>query len=201
MENTKETNFSVTRESLFEVNESSLISAALKGNLDAFNQLVLSYQDRIFALALRILGDEDSAEDITQNTFLTAFLNLPRFRNGSFRSWLYRVTINACYDQFRHRKRHPMLSLEYEDKAEERLFPLYDLPETGTLPEKEYEKHELEQALQRALNQLDADQRAVIVLVDIQDVDYQEAAQILGVPIGTIKSRVARARMRLRELL
>jgi RNA polymerase sigma factor (sigma-70 family) len=183
------------------LNEADLISAAQKGDLEAFNQLVLFYQDRIYNLVVRILGDQDWAEDITQNAFLTAYLNLAHFRNGSFRSWLYRIATNACYDELRRRKRHPLLSLEYEDDAEERLLPSYDLPGSSNLPEKEFERHETEQVIQRAIQQLDADQRAVVVLIDLQDFEYREAAQILGVPIGTVKSRLARARMQLRNLL
>jgi RNA polymerase sigma factor (sigma-70 family) len=174
---------------------------AQKGNLEAFNQLVLVYQDRIYNLAARILGDNDLAEDITQNTFLTAYLNLPRFRNGSFRSWLYRIATNLCYDEFRKHKRYTVLSIDHEDVAEERLSPLYDFSATNILPEKECERHDLEQVVQLALNQLDADQRSIVVLVDQQDFDYRETAQILGIPIGTVKSRLARARVRLAKLL
>ncbi len=194
--------YEVVQENYIDFNEANLVLAALKGNLEAFNQLVLIYQDKIFNLALRILGDEDSAEDITQNTFLNAFRSLSRFRNDrSFRNWLYRIAINACYDELRKYKMHPILPLEYDDSDEEKCLSLYDLPGSSMLPEKEYEKHELEQAIKQALNRLDTDQRAVVVLVDLQDFDYQEAAQILGIPIGTLKSRLARARIRLRELL
>jgi RNA polymerase sigma-70 factor (ECF subfamily) len=160
---------------------------------------VLSYQDRIYNLAVRILGDQDSAEDITQNTFLTAYLNLPRFRNGSFRSWLYRIATNACYDVHRRHKRYPVVSIESEDLAEERFLPLSDYSSSNTLPELEVERHELEQVVQKALSHLDVDQRSVVVLVDVQDIDYQEAAHILGIPIGTVKSRLARARQHLRH--
>ena len=195
------TNYADTRESSISMIEANLILAAQKGDLEAFNQLVLFYQDRIFAMAQKILGDGNLAEDITQNAFLTAYLNLPRFRNGSFRSWLYRIAINACYDELRWHKRHPVLSLENEDEAEELLMPLNDLRGSSLLPEKVVEKRELEQFIQQALNRLDADQRAVVVLVDLQDFDYQEAAQILGVPMGTIKSRLVRARLKLRHML
>ncbi len=195
------TKYTATFETLNYLNEADLLSAAQKGDLDAFNQIVLSYQDRIFNLASRILGDQNSAEDITQKTFLTAYLNMPRFRNGSFQSWLYRIAANACYDELRRNKRRPTMSLDDEDNAEERLLPYYDVSGTKNLPEKEYEKHELEQTVQQALNQLDADQRTAVVLVDLQEFDYKEAAQILGVPIGTVKSRLARARLRLRDLL
>ena len=181
--------------------EVKLVSAAQKGDLEAFNQLVLRYQDRIFSLTLRMLRNVESAEDTTQDTFLKAYHSLPGFRNGSFRSWLYRIATNTCYDELRRNKRPPDLSLEFEDQAEERLLSPNDFPNYTNLPEREYERHELEQLIKRALDQLDADQRTVIVLVDLQDLDYLEAAQILSIPIGTVKSRLARARLRLRHLL
>ena len=193
--------YTPTYESFIGMNEADLVLAAQEGDLEAFNQMVLLYQSRIFALALRILGDEDSAEDITQNTFLTAYLKLNRFRNGSFCSWLYRITTNACIDEIRRHKRYPIQSLEYEDDTEEKLLPSNDFNGFGILPEIEAEKHELEQVVQQALNLLDADQRVVVVLVDLQDCDYQEAAQILGIPLGTVKSRLSRARLRLHHLL
>ncbi len=201
MENVMTANSTMILETCVGPDETDLVRAAQKGDLEAFNQIVLCYQDRVYAMALRILGNEVSAEDITQNTFLKAYLYLPRFRNGSFRSWLYRVAINACFDELRKYKRHPQLSLDNESDEEERLLPPSDFLDSSALPEKELEKHELEHAVQLALGRLDADQRAVVVLVDMQDLDYQEAAQVLGVPIGTIKSRLARARIQMRKLL
>jgi len=184
-----------------EMNESELILAARKGDVDAFKQLVLRYQDRIYNLAVRILGDEDDAGDIMQNTFLTAYLNLPRFRNGSFLSWLFRIATNSCYDIFRQHKRHPVMSMEDKDLGEEKLVPLDNISSSNMIPEVEYERHEFEEVVQHALNQLDIDQRVVVILVDQQEFDYQEAAQILRIPVGTVKSRLARARLRLRQLL
>ncbi len=135
METTTIMNSATIQESFIGPNEDDLVSLAQKGDLESFNQIVLLWQDKIYALALRILGDEDSAEDITQNTFLAAYSSLPGFRNGSLRSWLYRIVTNACYDEFRRRKRHPALPLEYKDDAEEGLVPLQDLPDSGMLPE------------------------------------------------------------------
>ncbi len=178
-----------------------LVLSAQKGDLRAFNELVLLYQDMIFNLALRILGDEESAEDITQNTFLAASRSLARFRNGSFRSWLYRIATNASYDELRRRKRQPVQSLSDEGEVEKRLLPFYDFSIKSSLPEYEVERHELDRAIQHALNRLDADQRAVVVLIDLQNLQYWEAAQTLGLPIGTVKSRLARARQQLSRLL
>jgi RNA polymerase sigma factor (sigma-70 family) len=195
------TNYMTRHVSITGLKETDQILAAQKGDLEAFNQLVLAYQDRIFGLTLGILGDEAPAEDITQKTFLTAYLNLPRFRNGSFRSWLYRTAINACIDEIRRNKTHPVVHIGSEGDDEEGSLPLYDIPDTSMLPEQEAEKRELEQVIQHAIHQLDPDQRAVVVLVDLQDCDYEEASHILGIPLGTVKSRLARARLQLRQLL
>lgn len=181
--------------------EAGLISASRLGDQQAFNQLVLAYQDRIYNLAVRILGDVETAGDVTQHTFITAYLNLPRFRNGSFRSWLYRIATNACYDIYRQHKRHRVLSIDHDQLAEEKLLPLENTSYASDLPELEAERKELGRIILYALSQLDMDQRSVLILVDQQELDYREAAQILGVPMGTVKSRLARARLHLRQIL
>jgi len=201
MENSTVTGYAASRENVIEPSEIDLVMQAKKGNVEAFNRLVLTYQDRIYSLSARILGDYDQAEDITQHTFMTAYTNLPRFRNGSFRSWLYRIATNACYDELRRRKRHPVSSIEDEIATEEKILPLYDFSASSVLPETELERHELALVVQHALDQLDVDHKAVVVLVDQQDLDYQQAADVLGVPVGTVKSRLARARQKLRQLL
>ncbi len=195
------TTVAVTQDVSAVSDETVLIQASRKGDQDAFNQLVLRYQDRIYNLAVRILGDMDAASDITQNTFLTAYLNLKGFRNGSFRSWLYRIATNACYDVHRIHKRHPVLSIEGKELAEEKMLPLDEYSASSGLPEREFEKRELEQVIQHALDQLDFNQRSLVILIDQQELDYKEAAQILGIPVGTVKSRLARTRLRLRQLL
>jgi RNA polymerase sigma-70 factor (ECF subfamily) len=191
----------ISRESLDRINETNLVKAAQKGYVQAFNQLILAYQDRIFSLALRILGDEESADDITQNTFMTAYTQLNNFRNGSFRGWLYRIATNACYDEYRRYKRHPVLSIDSQDLVDERMTPLYDSPFSATSPEMEAERDEQARFVQSALDQLDAKQRIVVILVDQQDFDYKEVAFILRIPIGTVKSRLSRGRTHLHAIL
>ncbi len=183
------------------LDEAGLISASRLGDQQAFNQLVLHYQDRIYNLAVRILGDAETADDVTQNTFITAYLNLPRFRNGSFRSWLFRIATNACYDIYRQYKRRHVLSIDHDQLAEEKLLPMDNTSLAMDLPEREVERKELGRIIQHALGQMDIDHRSVLILVDQQELDYREAALILGVPVGTVKSRLARARQRLRLLL
>jgi len=182
-------------------NEVELVKEAKAGDRDAFNRLILAYQDAIFNLAMRILGSEDAADDITQITFLTAYAQLPRFRNGSFRAWVYRIATNACYDEFRLHKRHPVLSIDGKDQFDERMVPLYEFPSSSVSPEVQAERDEQAQLIQAALEQLDADQRMVVVLVDLQEFDYQQAAQALNIPIGTVKSRLSRGREHLHAIL
>jgi RNA polymerase sigma factor (sigma-70 family) len=189
------------KEGVTKSGETNLIASARQGDLESFNNLVLRYQDRIFNLAVRILSDEDLADDVTQTTFLAAYKNLAGFRNGSFQSWLYRIATNACYDQFRQQKRHPVTSIQDQELGEEKYFPLVDYSSHSTMPEKELERHEMEKVVEHALDQLKIDLRNVVVLVDMQEVDYQEAAKILRIPVGTVKSRLSRGRQRLRQLL
>lgn len=200
-QNMATTSFTAIQEGATSLSEFDLIGSARHGDLEAFNQLVRTYQDRIYNLAVRILGDEDTANDIAQDTFLTAYLNLPRFRNGSFRSWLYRIATNACYDVHRQHKRYPVLSIDKDDLVEEHLSPIDDFSSSSSLPEIEFERLEMARSIQRALDQLDVDQRTVVVLIDLQGCDYQEAARILRIPIGTVKSRLSRARMHLKILI
>jgi RNA polymerase sigma-70 factor (ECF subfamily) len=182
-------------------NETDLIFNARQGDLESFNQLVLHYQNRIFNLAVRILSDEHMTSGITQNTFMTAYLKLPNFHNGSFYSWLYRIATNACYDVHRFHNRHPVLSIESKEFAEEKLIPLDDFSSAKTLPEVELDRRELRRTVQAALNKLSIEYRTILVLVDQQEFNYREAANILKIPLGTVKSRLARARMRLQQLL
>jgi RNA polymerase sigma factor (sigma-70 family) len=193
--------FAIERERLVVDKETSLILAARSGDIQAFNQLVLLYKDRIFNLSVRILGDASAAEDITQNTFITAFLNLRTLHSHSFKSWLYRIAINTCIDEYRRNKRYLISSIDSNDVGEESFASLIEHSNPGLSPEIEVEMRELEQFIQSALSQLDADQRVVVILVDQQDFDYQEVAQALHIPIGTVKSRLARARLRMRAIL
>ena len=184
------------------MDEILLVNSALKGELDAFNRLVLAYQDIAFNVAFRILGDEDQAADATQNAFLSAYKNLRSFRGGSFKAWVLRMVTNSCYDELRRKKRHPSVSLEPvtdEDGAE--MDPQEGLASTDPSPEATLEQAEVEHALQHCLAGLSLDFRTVVVLVDVQGMDYEEVSHSLGKPLGTIKSRLARARLQMRDCL
>jgi RNA polymerase sigma-70 factor (ECF subfamily) len=183
------------------MDESGLIQAARQGDLDAFNRLVLANQDIVYSQAYRMMGDAEVAEDATQEAFISAYKHLDTYRGGSFRGWLLRIVTNACYDELRRRKRRPTVPLEPVDANEEEIESPSWMIDPGELPEQATVRKELAQAIQRCLDGLPDEFRLVVVLVDIQGLDYQEAAQAAGKPIGTVKSRLARARLRLRECL
>jgi RNA polymerase sigma-70 factor (ECF subfamily) len=183
------------------VDEIALIQAARDGDLDSFNHLVLAYQDLIYNQAYRMIGEEESADDATQNTFISAYNHLGSFRGGSFKAWLLRIVTNSCYDELRRRKRRPTVPLEpLDDTGEEVESPSW-MVDPAEHPEDQVQRAELHDAIQHCLDKLPDEFRAAVVMVDVQGLDYSEAASSMGKPIGTIKSRLARARLRLRDCL
>lgn len=183
------------------MDELVLIRSAQTGDLDSFNGLVLAYQEAIFNTALRILGDDELAADATQEAFISAFRSINSFRGGSFRSWLMRTVTNACYDELRRQKRRPTTPLEPINSDDEEIESPFWMADPDLSPEQLSEQAELEHAIQHCLDGLPIDYRSVVVLADIQGLDYNEVASSLRKPLGTIKSRLARARLRLRECL
>jgi RNA polymerase sigma-70 factor (ECF subfamily) len=181
------------------MDEQALIRAAQRGDLDAFNELILHYQNQVYNLAFRIMGDGDSAADATQEALISAYRALNNFRGGSFRAWLMRIVTNACYDELRRRKRRPASSLDalYVTDAA----PGEVLVNGGESPEAYAQRQDLNRTLEAALQTLTPDQRVVIVLSDVQGYNYQEIAEITGVSLGTVKSRLSRARSKMRDLL
>ncbi|MBI1794087.1 MAG: sigma-70 family RNA polymerase sigma factor [Chloroflexi bacterium] len=183
------------------MDEPALITSAQHGDLDAFNSLVIAYQDMLFNTALRIMGDNELAADATQDAFLSAFRSINSFRGGSFKAWLMRTVTNACYDELRRQKRRPTAPLERDTSNGDEMDSPHWLADKSMSPEQKVEAGELEHAIQHCLDALPNDFRTVVILADIQGFDYSEVAASTGVPLGTIKSRLARARLRLRECL
>jgi RNA polymerase sigma-70 factor (ECF subfamily) len=182
-----------------ERDESSLIEAAQRGNLDAFNELVLIYQDRVYNLAYRMMGDPASASDAAQEAFIKAYRHIRSFRGGSFRSWLLRIVSNTCYDEFRRRKRQPITSWEDFGEVDEEANPA--LIDDAESPEASVQRWELTQVIQEAISALSSDHRIVLLLSDVEGLSYAEIAETLDIPVGTVKSRLSRARASVRDLL
>lgn len=183
------------------MDEAALIHSAKAGDLNAFNALVLTYQDMLFNQAYRMMGEPEYAADATQEAFISAYKNLRAYRGGSFRAWLLRIVTNACYDELRRRQRRPTTSLEPLDDGGDEIESPQWLADPGETPEESLARAELNSAIQRCLQDLPPDFRSVVVLVDVQGMDYAEAAHAIQKPVGTVKSRLARARTRLRDCL
>jgi len=183
---------------LDEMDEKALIADAQRGEMPAFNQLVLTYQSMVYNLAYRILGDADAAADASQDTFISAFRAIKKFRGGSFKAWLLRIATNTCYDQLRYKQRRPTSPLEallVETDSPSSFTDSTEGPEEYTL------RQELGQVIQAGLNTLPSDQRVALVLSDVQGFSYQEIAEITRVSLGTVKSRLSRGRAKLRDYL
>jgi RNA polymerase sigma-70 factor (ECF subfamily) len=181
--------------------ETTLIENAQCGDMDSFNQLVMKYQDMMFRISLRVLNDEPSADDATQNAMIQAFRNIRSFRGGSFRSWLARVTVNASYDEMRRWRRQASMSFEQVNNEGDEIESLPWMMDHSAGPEERYDSVELHEALQHCVKALNSEYRLVVVLVDVEGMSYEEVARVANIPVGTVKSRLARARMQLRKSL
>jgi len=180
--------------------DARLIEKALHGNLSAFNTLVLAYQDSVYRWVLSMVADEAVTDDITQVTFITAYEKLASFRGGSFRSWLFTIARNRAIDELRRLKRRPALSLDTPSDEDERELHAV-IPDRAPLPEEALLASEQAQHIESLLRRLPVEFQQVLRLVDIEEFDYQETADTLRLPLGTVKSRLARARLRMRDLL
>ena len=185
------------------MDEGALVRDAQHGDLDSFNRLVLHYQELAYNLALRMLNDEASAEDATQTAFISAYNHLNSFRGGSFKAWVMRMVTNTCYDELRRIKRRPTTPLEpiNDEDDEEIESPYWMADDHNPTPEQALDQRELEGAIQHCLTDLPDDFRAVVIMVDVEGLDYQEVSDAIGKPLGTVKSRLARARLKMRDCL
>ena len=182
------------------MNERDLVLRAKRGDQDAFEQLVLDNQNRIYSLALRLMGDREEAADLAQEAFLKAWQGLSSFQGeSSFSTWIYRLTTNVCIDYLRRKKRRqevePAVSLDDEDSG------WAEPADAGQDPQRKLEEAERSRALSRGLERLPEHQRQVLVMRELSGLSYQEIGAATGLDLGTVKSRIARARLALRKIL
>jgi RNA polymerase sigma factor (sigma-70 family) len=178
--------------------EPEYLRRALDGDLDAFNGLVDLHQRAVFNLCFRMLGSGAAAEDATQDAFLSAYRNMRGFKGGAFRPWLMRIASNACIDELRRRGRRPAVSLDAPRPGSDE--PI-DMPDTAAGPEAQAVRSEQQETIQAALLLLPADQRLAVVMCDMQGFAYEEIATAMRTSVGTVKSRIARGREKLRREL
>jgi RNA polymerase sigma-70 factor, ECF subfamily len=183
------------------INEELLVANASQGDLQAFNELVLLYQNLAFHHAYAMLGDHAAAEDTAQESFIKAFQGLDKFRGGSFRAWLLKIVTNTSYDLLRQSTRHSMQSLFPEDENGEEFESPAWIVDPAASVQAAVERSETCREIYRKLDELPAVYRSVLTLIDLYEMDYEEAAQALNAPLGTIKSRLARARLQMQAKL
>lgn len=184
------------------LDESALIQQAQRGSLEAFNRLVLNYQDLVFRVACRILQDEAAAEDVSQIAFMRAYQKLACLYGSSFRVWLLKIVTHLCYDELRKQKRHPLVRFVTLANEEDEEAPAEEyLPAANPGPEQVVVNREERRLIERCLASLPVEYRLALEMVDILGLDYAQSAQVMGCPIGTVKSRLARARMQMRQKL
>jgi RNA polymerase sigma-70 factor (ECF subfamily) len=181
----------------FQITEDTLVKQAMKGSLEAFNKLVLTYQDLAYHQAYFLLGDCALAEDATQESFIKAFQGMKKFRGGSFRAWLLTIVTHSAYDIRRQSKRHPTLPLFPEDDDGDEMESPAWLADSAPSVQNIVEQNELSKILYRKVDELPEAYRSVITLIDLYEFDYKEAASALGIPVGTVKRRLARARLQM----
>jgi RNA polymerase sigma-70 factor (ECF subfamily) len=175
----------------------SLINRFKEGDSSAFEEIVLKYQDKIYNLCRHMLGNAHDAEDAAQDVFLKAHQSLPRFQpDAALYTWLYRISTNTCIDH----KRKPVFESLFGDSGEgERL--VHDRASDAPSPEKLYQAKEIDKALQVCLGKLSPKLRAIIVIKEVEELSYEEIADTLDISMGTVKSRIARAREDLQKCM
>lgn len=185
------------------VSDETLIERVLHGDQEAFADLVDRYQQKVFNIAFRMTGDREEAMDMAQESFLRVFRSLPRFKGDStFSTWLFRIVNNTCIDALRRRKRQVVVALSTDasidtDEGEYQV----EFPSTDDGPEERAMQAEMREAVAQAIEQLSAEHRLALILRDVEGYSYEEIADMLELNIGTVKSRLNRARLSLREII
>ena len=182
--------------------ESRFIARLVSRDERAFNELVVLYQERVFRILLRMLGRRDEAEDIAQEVFVQVFKAVGTFRGDSkLSTWIYRIAVNLCKNRVKYlKRRHSEAQDEYEAMAERSALTTGSGVTSGDVhrPDHLAEGHQLERVVQQCIVELDPDFREVLILRDVEDLTYEELCEVTGLPDGTVKSRLHRARLRIR---
>lgn len=182
--------------------EQELVALAKQGDQDAFSQLVQANQNKIYTLALRMTGNPEDGADLAQEAFLKAWRSLPTFQEeSSFSTWLYKLTSNLCIDFLRKEKRRKAAVTTVSLDDDEDDSPPMEVPDHRFTPETEVERRELRAAMSRALHNLSDEHRQILILREVEGLSYTEIAEALDLEEGTVKSRIARARISLRTIL
>jgi RNA polymerase sigma-70 factor (ECF subfamily) len=184
--------------------ERALIAGLRERDEDAFTEMVREHKDKVFNLVFRMVGNRAEAEDVAQEVFIAVFKNIDQFRgDAKFSTWLYRVAANHCKNRIKYLSRRPTSAHDLDALPEQHLADGGRAPLQSHVdqPDAILEGREAEALIQQALAALDEDHRLLILLRDVEELSYQEIADITGLAEGTVKSRLHRARMQIKELL
>lgn len=183
--------------------DQELVKKSIHGDGQAFDELVLNYQNKVYALAYRYMSNEEDAYDMSQETFIKAYRSLKSFKgDSSFGTWIFRITTNVCLDEIRRRKRRvvpfsldePLATLDGEEVEKE-------IPDSSLSADRIYEQKEFNQYIQKKLDEMKPEHKTAIILRDVMELSYEEIASVLDCSIGTVKSRISRARVILQKKL
>ena len=176
--------------------ESRIVQKVLKGDVNAFEKLVLEYEKSVYNIALRMTGNSEDASDMTQEAFIKAYNSLQSFRGDSkFSVWIYRIATNVCLDFLRSKSRRPTVSLSVEDNDGEEV--QLDVADESQSPELLLDRQMTRESVRRGLDTLSPEYRQILLLREIQGLSYDEISEALGLEVGTVKSRIFRARKKL----
>lgn len=179
------------------IDEKKLIAQIIAGDSDAFAELVSAYEDKVYNLCLRMCSDREEAKDLAQEAFFKAWRGLAFYKQeAAFSTWLYRLTTNVCIDHLRQKKRHAASSLTAVEEEEQ-----IDVPDPSPTPEEMVFDRRRKEIVASAMSQLEEEFRTVLTLRVVQELSYDEIGEILDLKVGTVKSRLARAREKLRKIL
>lgn len=176
-----------------------LVHLAKKGDMYAFEQLLLRHEKIVYHIVLRMMGESEAVEDLSQDVFLKVYRHLPQFdEKSAFSTWIYRIVVNTCIDEMRKRKGKQTYSLEAEIEATDGSYQR-QFADHGDTPEQSMLRQELREEVLSAMDTLSPEHKTVVVLRDIQGFSYEEISEMTGTTLGTVKSRLSRARLHLKE--
>ncbi|MFA4858505.1 MAG: sigma-70 family RNA polymerase sigma factor [Candidatus Margulisiibacteriota bacterium] len=187
--------------------DAQMVAAFQNGDVGIFDQLVLKYQDIVYSLCYRFMGEAEEADDLAQETFVKVFRSLKKFRReAAFSTWLYQIAANTCKSRlgslaFRFRKKLVRIEALKTEADLAQDIPRFELPDPRPGPAQALEENERDAIVQKAINRLPPDQKTVIILSDIEGLAYDEIVKITGFKLGTVKSKIARARSQLAIML
>ena len=181
-----------------------LVHRCQADDCEAFDEIVALYKDGIYNYVWRMISNREDAEDLAQEVFVRAFKAIKTFRRESnLRTWLYRIAMNLCVDKYRRAglEKQYFVSLEHKQQGEDGESVAFDLPDTTHDPQRVFEQTELQAEIQKALSKLPEKLRSAVLLFDLEGMSYDEIADAIGCPVGTVKSRIFNARVQLRRIL